>query len=288
MLSIFKREVQSYFNTMTGFVFIAFMTFVVGIYFMAYNMVQGYPYFSAVLSSVWFIFLIGIPFLTMKCFAEEKKAKTDQLLLCSPLSLTEIVLGKYFAMVFIFGLACIILALCPFVIELVGEGHYLTDYCALFAFFLEGCLFIAIGMMISSCTESQVLSAVGTFIVMLLFFLWDSLIDFFPTSALGSIACFIVLILFFCWILQRLYDTMVIPFITAGISSMILIGIYIYDASLFENSFVQFLSIFSFSTFLDQVSYTYLLDLSGLIQVVSLILFFVFMTIQILNRRRWC
>lgn len=288
MLSIFKREVQSYFNTMTGFVFIAFMTFVVGIYFMAYNMVQGYPYFSAVLSSVWFIFLIGIPFLTMKSFAEEKKAKTDQLLLCSPLSLTEIVLGKYFAMVFVFGIACCILALCPLVIGWVGEAHYITDYSALMAFFLEGCLFIAIGMMISACTESQILSAVGTFIIMLMFFLWDSLIDFFPTSALGSVACFVVLILFFCWILQRLYDNMLIPFVSAGISIILIVGIYIYDAGIFENSFVHVLSIFSFSTFLDQVSYYYLLDLSGLAQVLSLIVFFVFMTVQILNRRRWC
>ena len=99
MTAIYKRELKSYFNSMTGYVFIAFFTAFMGIYFMAYNLYSGYPYFSYALNSTMTILLIAVPVLTMKSFAEDKKTKTDQLLLTAPVSVTQIVLGKYFAMV---------------------------------------------------------------------------------------------------------------------------------------------------------------------------------------------
>lgn len=288
MISIFKREFYSYFHTMTGFVFIAFMCATIGIYFMAYNLVQGYPYFSVVLASVWFIFLIGIPFLTMRSFAEERHAKTDQLLLTSPISISAIVIGKYLAMAAVFALACFILGLCPLIIKLNGTAYLLTDYAALLAFFIEGCLFIAIGMMISACCESQILAAVGTFLIMLLFLLWDNLLSFLPTSALGSLFSFLIVILFFCWLLQRLFDQLLIPAIAAFILIVGCLAAYLINASSFESAFVNLLGFFSFSSFLDSIAYTYLIHLSSLAQVISLTVFFLFLTIQILNRRRWC
>lgn len=288
MISIFKREFNAYFHSMTGFVFLAFMTFASGIYFMAYNMVQGYPYFSAVLSSTWFIFMIGIPFLTMRSFAEERHTKTDQLLLTSPVSLGEIVLGKYLAMVCVFGCGCLILALGPLMIEMTGEGHLIADYAALLAYFIQGCLLIAVGMMVSACTESQILSAVGTFLIMLVFYLWSSLVEYLPTSAFGSLVCFLVVILFFCWVLQKLFGHFMIPSITALISSFVLIGTYLVNSSAFENSFVNAVSVFSMTTLLDTASYYYLIDVQTLVQVGSMTIFLIFLTVQILARRRWC
>lgn len=107
MLAIYERELKSYFHSMTGCVFIAFLVMFTGIYFMAYNLNAGYPYFSYTLSGSLIVFLVGIPLLTMRSFSEERKTKTDQLLLTAPVSLTKVVLGKYFAMVTVLALSLI-------------------------------------------------------------------------------------------------------------------------------------------------------------------------------------
>lgn len=99
MRAIYKRELDSYFHSMIGYVFIAFFFAFIGVYFMAYNLNYGYPIFSYVLSSLVFILLIAIPVLTMKSFSEDRKSRTDQLLLTAPVSLGQIVMGKYLAMV---------------------------------------------------------------------------------------------------------------------------------------------------------------------------------------------
>ena len=79
---------------MTGCVFIAFLLVFTGIYFMAYNLTAGYPYFSYTLSGSLIVFIVGIPLITMRSFSEERKNKTDQLLLTAPVSLGKVVMGK--------------------------------------------------------------------------------------------------------------------------------------------------------------------------------------------------
>lgn len=122
MLAIYKRELKSYFHSMTGCVFIAFLVMFTGIYFMAYNLNAGYPYFSYTLSGSLIVFLVGIPLLTMRSFSEERKTKTDQLLLTAPVSLTKVVLGKYFAMVTVLAVPNVIFCLFPLLIKL-QERH---------------------------------------------------------------------------------------------------------------------------------------------------------------------
>ena len=102
MNAIYKKELASYFRSMTGYVLIAFLIIFAGIYFMVYNMYQGYPYFSYALSSMLLILLIAVPVLTMRSFSEEKKSKTDQLLFTAPVKISRIVMGKYLAMVTVF------------------------------------------------------------------------------------------------------------------------------------------------------------------------------------------
>ena len=174
MTAIYKRELSSYFNSMIGYVFVAVLIFFTGIYFMAYNLYNGLPQFSYTLYSLMSILLITIPILTMKSMAEERHSRTDQLLLTSPVTLTGVVLGKYFAMVTVFLIPVALMA------------RLLSDYAALFAFFLMGCVFLAIGMFLSSLTESQIISAVSTFAVLLILYLWDDLTGFLP-SALGDL-----------------------------------------------------------------------------------------------------
>ena len=186
MTAIYKRELSSYFNSMIGYVFVAVLIFFTGIYFMAYNLYNGLPQFSYTLYSLMSILLITIPILTMKSMAEERHSRTDQLLLTSPVTLTGVVLASTLPVVTVVSHPRGPDGFCPLIIAMNGEARLLSDYAALFAFFLMGCVFLAIGMFLSSLTESQIISAVSTFAVLLILYLWDDLTGFLP-SALGDL-----------------------------------------------------------------------------------------------------
>jgi len=190
MLAVYKRELNSYFNSMIGYIFIAILVCLVGFYFMVINMYNGYPNFSYVLLSTLFIFLVTIPILTMKSMADDKRAKTDQLLLTSPVSLTGLVMGKYLSMVTVFAVPTLIFCLCPLIIKINGTSALLSDYSSIFAFFLMGCAYIAIGMFISSLTESQAIAAVGTFAALLVLYLWDTIVGYLPNAVSGILSGF--------------------------------------------------------------------------------------------------
>ena len=193
MKAIYKRELRSYFTSMIGCAFAAVLTVIGGVYFMVYNLTSGYPYFSYSLSGVIFAVLITVPVLSMKCFAEERKNKTDQLLLTSPVPLTKIILGKYFAMITVFAIPCLIYCLFPLIIKFQGNAHLLVDYSSILAFYLLGCVFIGIGMFLSSLTESPVIAAISTFGVLFFLYMLDNLLNYVPTSALSGV---IITILF--------------------------------------------------------------------------------------------
>ena len=104
MTAIYKRELKSYLTSMVGYLFIFFILVLAGIYFSAYQLSAAYPKFEYTLSAITFVFLIGVPILTMRVLAEERKQKTDQLLLTSPVSVGGIVIGKYLALVTVYAI----------------------------------------------------------------------------------------------------------------------------------------------------------------------------------------
>ena len=128
MTAIYKRELKSYFQSMTGYVLIAFLVIFTGIYFMAYNLNSGYPYFSYVLMNINYVLIIIIPMLTMRSFAEERKNKTDQLLLAAPVKLFDIVMGKYLAMVTVFAVPCLIFCIFPIIIKSFGTAYLKVSF----------------------------------------------------------------------------------------------------------------------------------------------------------------
>ena len=166
MFAIFKREVKAYFQTVTGWLFIAAVLVLYGLYFYAYNLRAGYPYISYSLSAIAFIMLITVPVLTMRSFAEERHSRTDQLILTAPVSVGKVVLGKYLAMVAVFTVDIVIITITPLLLMSYGTIPLGESYTAVFGFWLYGCACIAVGMFISSLTESQVISAVLTFVAL--------------------------------------------------------------------------------------------------------------------------
>ncbi|MCI7814570.1 MAG: ABC transporter permease subunit [Lachnospiraceae bacterium] len=180
MKAVYKRELKSYFDSMIGYIFIAFLVAMNGIYFLFYNLLNGYPYYSYVLGAMEFIILMAIPVLTMKCLSDERRSKTDQLLLTSPVSLPKVILGKYLAMETVFAIPIAIFCLCPLIIKANGTAYLREDFASIFAFFMMGSVFVAIGMFISSLTESQIIAAVGTFGVVLVIYLWSGISSMLP------------------------------------------------------------------------------------------------------------
>lgn len=182
MLAILKREIKSYFQNVIGWLFVGAIIAVYGVYFFAYNLQSGYPYVSYALSSITFILLIATPILSMRCLAEERKSKVDQLLLTAPVSVGKIVLAKYLAMVAVFSVAVAIIAVTPLVLSVFGTVPMGENYVAILGFWLMGCLFLAIGLFMSSITESQVIAAVLSFVVLFLCYMMDGIISLITES----------------------------------------------------------------------------------------------------------
>lgn len=287
MLAIYKRELKSYFHSMTGCVFIAFLVMFTGIYFMAYNLNAGYPYFSYTLSGSLIVFLVGIPLLTMRSFSEERKTKTDQLLLTAPVSLTKVVLGKYFAMVTVLAVPNVIFCLFPLLIKLQGTAYLLVDYSSIAVFFLLGCVYLAIGMFMSSLTESQIIAFISTFGILLLLYLWDGILSFLPGSALsGMIGILLILTLIVVYIYHMTKNWMLTAGIEAvGIAAALIV--YFVKSSLYENLLTKLLGRLALADVFMNISSSNIVDVSGLLLYVSILIIFVFLTIQTIQKRRW-
>lgn len=287
MAAIYKRELKSYFQSMIGYAFIAFLALFTGIYFMAYNLSMGYPYFSYSLSGTMFMFLVAVPVLTMKSFAEERKSKTDQMLLTAPVSLWEIVLGKYLAMVTVFLIPNLIFCIYPLIIKMQGTAYLLVDYTGIFVFFLLGCVYIAIGMFLSSLTESQIIAAVSTFAVLLILYLWNGLLGFLPTTAISGLIGVLVMITLVACLIYQFTKNWLISGVIEVAAAIACIAAYVVKSSLFENLLVNVLGKFELADIFTNVYANKLLDVSDLIFCASLIFLFVFLTIQTIQKRRW-
>ena len=173
MTAIFKRELKSYLTSMVGYLFIFFVLVLTGIYFSAYQLSAGYSKFESTLSALTFVFLIGVPILSMRVLAEERKQKTDQLLLTAPISVWDIVFGKYLALVAVFAIPVVIMCFYPLIMSKFGTISYASAYTGILGFFLLGCANLAIGVFMSALTESQVIAAVLTFVFLFAFYMMN-------------------------------------------------------------------------------------------------------------------
>lgn len=287
MLAIYKRELRSYFQSMIGCVFVAFLVLFTGIYFTAYNLTAGYPYFSYTLSGSLIVFIVGIPLITMRSFSEERKNKTDQLLLTAPVSLTKVVLGKYFAMATVVAVPNVIFCLFPLIIKMNGTAYLKVDYISIGVFFLLGCVYLAIGMFLSTLTESQIIAFVSTFGVLLLLYLWNGIVSFLPSSASG---CLVGLLLILSVIILYIWQMTLNWVLSAVMEAACVIGCvtaYFVKPGLFENLLSKLLGKLAFADVFTGITQNHIVDLSGIILYLSVITVFIFLTVQTIQKRRW-
>lgn len=286
MKAIYKKELRSYLTSMIGYVFIAFMLAVVSLYFAYQNLNFASPRFELVLQNVQFIFLVFVPILTMRVLAEERKQKTDQLLLTLPMTVSDIVLGKYLAVVVLFSIPMAIICLYPLILTMFGTVNLPAAYFSILGFYLLGCANIAIGVFFSSITENPVISAVMTFGTLLVFYLMDTIGKMVPNTASASAAAFTVVIVILMALIYNMIGNLKVVIGTGVILEAVLLGVYFVKAPLLEGSFRKVLSVFymngRLANFFDGI-----LDIPAIVYYLSVIAFFLFLTIQTIAKRRW-
>lgn len=286
MLAVYKKELRSYLTSMAGYVFIAFVLLILGIYFTAYNLQFASPDFGITLSSVTFIFLIITPVLTMRILAEEKKNRTDQLLLTSPVPVWKIVLGKYLSMVTIYAIPVVISAFYPFIMSKYGVVSYPMAYVAILGFFFLGCAEIAVGLFLSSVTESQVIAAVLTFAVLFCSYMMEGIESFFSDTAVSSMVAFLILAIIMGVLVYQLTKNIIFSSCVGGILVVGVAVLYVIKPVLFTGLIQKFLNLFAianhFENFVGGI-----LDVTGIVYMLSVVCIFVFLTVQCIQKRRW-
>lgn len=286
MLAVYKKELRSYLTSMVGYVFIAFILLILGIYFTAYNLQYGSPDFGVTLSSVTFLFLIITPVLTMRILAEEKKNRTDQLLLTAPIAVWKVVLGKYLSMITIYLIPVAVSNLYPLIMGKYGAVSYPMAYTAVLGFFFLGCAQIAVGLFLSSVTESQIIAAVLTFGVLFCSFVMDGIAGFFSDTALTSMLTVLILVILLAMVIyQMTKDVILSSIVGIGMSAVVVI-LYFIKSSLFSGLIQKVLDLFSIVNHFDNFVGG-IFDVTGVVYMFSVICVFVFLTIQCIEKRRW-
>lgn len=287
MTAVYKREVRAYFQSMTGPVFIAFLLAFTGIYFVAYNLSAGYPYFSYTLSGSLIVFLVGIPLITMRSFSEERRNRTDQMLLTAPVSLFGIVMGKYLAMVTVIAIPNIIFCIYPLIIQSQGVVYLTVDYISIFVFFLLGCVYAAIGMFLSALTESQIIAFVSTFGILLVLYLWDGILSLLPSSAISGLAGVLIILALAVFYIYHMTDNVVLAGIIGVIGAAAGIIVYIVDSALYENLLSNLLGRLALANVFTDITSNSIVDVTGIALYLSIAAVFVFLTVQAVQKRRW-
>ena len=286
MRAVYKKELKGYLTSMQGYVFMAFILLIIGIYFTAYNLNYASPDFGYTLSAITFVFLIITPVLTMRILAEEKKNKTDQLLLTSPVPVWKIVLGKYLGMVTIYLIPVLIAGLYPFILSKYGTVSYSMAFTAIIGFFFLGCANLSIGLFLSSITESQVIAAVLTFAALFCSFMMNGIESFFSQTAITSMMAFLVLAVVAAVFVYQMTKDNLLTGITGIVLAGIVLIVYFVKSSLYEGAIQKLLDLLAVTNHFDNFVGG-ILDLTGIVYMLSVICIFVFLTIQSIQKRRW-
>lgn len=286
MTAVYKRELKSYLTSIVGYLFIFFVLIVTGIYFSAYQLAAAYPKFEYTLSALTFVFLIGVPILSMRVLAEERKQKTDQLLLTSPVSVGNIVMGKYLALVTVYAIPVLVMCAYPLIMSKFGDVSFASAYTAILGFFLLGCANLAIGVFMSALTESQVVAAVLTFVLLFAFYMMSGISSFFSRTSVSTCVAFGLLIVAAAIIIYIMIKNVFISVITGIVGEATLAVIYFVKPSVFEGGIQKILEVFDlsghFSNFTNSI-----LDVTGIVYFLSVIAVCLFLTIQSIQKRRW-
>ena len=286
MTAIFKREFKSCFTGMIGWVIAAVSLFFLGLYYTSRNLLYASSDFATVLYTMTMILLFLLPAISMRSFAEERKNKTDQLLLTSPVGIPSIVAGKYLAEVAIFALPLAAAVIMPLILTAFGTVSLVAAYSALLGYLLLGAACLAVGTWISALTENQILAYLATFGALLVAYLMNGIQTMFTTGNLLAFVVFMVIVL-----VAAILVGVSCKRLTAGLTvfcigaAAVFILFLVRPAWLLTafNAVLDALALFE--PFKDIVGGMF--SIPAIVYYLSVIGLFLFMTGQALERRRW-
>ncbi|HJC80979.1 MAG TPA: ABC transporter permease subunit [Candidatus Mediterraneibacter excrementipullorum] len=286
MTAVFRHEVRMLFSGLTAYVYGAFSLFAAAIYMMYYNLSAGYANFEYALAGASFAFLVLIPIITMRIIAEEKKQKTDQLLYSLPISTTQIVVGKFLAVFLTSVIPLCIVSVYPLVLKNYGNLYLPTVFGALFGYIMLAASLLAIGIFISSITESQPMAAGICFAAMILNYYMVTLAEYVASSAYGSLAAILIMEFILAVLIKHMTGNELMAQGIGGAAMVAAVAAYIYNSDWFEGLFpaiLENLSVYErFYEFVDGI-----FDYTHVIYFISVIVFFLFLTVQSLEKRRY-
>lgn len=286
MTAVFKHELSNYFHSLTAYFFGAFLLVFVGIGAMVYNIQQAVANFEYVLSFVSLVFVVLVPVLTMRVIAEERKQKTDQLLYSLPVTTTQVVIGKYLALLVIYLIPLCIICVYPLIFAQYGEVYLLTSYGSIAAFFVMGAALIAVGTFISSLTENQGFAAGIAIPVILLNYYSVSLAEHVSATALGSAAALCVLCCLLGVIICFMTKNASLAYAVSFVLLLAVGGVYLADSALFEGLLPRIMTRLSlFEQFYRFVNGVF--DLTAIVYYLTVIVFYLFLSVQSLEKRRY-
>jgi ABC-2 type transport system permease protein len=233
-----------------------------------------------------FIFLFCVPVLTMRLLSEEQRQKTDQLLITSPLSLTGMVLGKYLAAVAVFLITLVVTFIYPILIGTVGDLHLPSVVGGYIGFFLLGSAFIAVGLFVSSLTENQVIAFFVAFGVLLFVWILDAMMQAMPADPLSGAAFAGIIVLLLAVFLYFTTRNWVVPIAEVLVGGGLVAGFYLTDATIFDGFVVKVFQWFSLLQRYNDFNLG-ILGLSPIVYYLSFSAVFIFLTIRVIEKRRW-
>lgn len=286
MIAVLKHELRLYFHSLTAYVFGAFLLAFVGIGAMLYNIQAAVSNFEFVLSFGSLVFVVIVPILTMRVIAEERKQKTDQLLYALPITTAQVILGKYLALLVVYLIPLALISLYPLLFAQFGEVYLPTSYGSILAFFVLGAALIALGVFISSLTDNQGFAAGIGIAAILLNYYSVSLSEYISSTAFGSLAALCVLVVLLAMLVKYLTKNETLAYFGAGGLLVLIMGFYMYDPTKFEGLLPQVmadLSLFErFYVFVNGV-----FDMTAIVYYLTVIIFFLFLAVQSLEKRRY-
>lgn len=286
MIAVFKHELRSYFHSLTAYVFGAFLLVFVGIGSVLYNLQAAVSNFEFVLSFGAMIFVVIVPILTMRVIAEERRQKTDQLLYALPITTTQVILGKYLALLVVYLVPLCIISFYSLIFSRFGDVYLLTSYGSILAFFVMGAALIALGVFISSLTDNQGFAAGIGIAAILLNYYSVSLSESVSSTAFGSLIALVVLIVLLGFVIHHLTKNEALSWAVTLVLYAAAMLTYWLDSTKFEGllpAVMTKLSLFErFNVFVNGV-----FDMTGIVYYASVIALFLFLSVQSLEKRRY-
>ena len=222
----------------------------------------------------------------MKVIAEERKQKTDQMLLTAPVSVTQIVVGKYLALISVYMIPIIVICFYPLIMSKYGEVSFPMAYTAILGFAFLGFAQIAVGVFLSSITENPVIAAVLTFVVLFVCYMITGLETLIPDTSIASMGIYMILVAALVLMIYTMIQNVLISAVIGIIGEGALVVTYVVKSTIFESSIQKFLDIFDIAGHFDNFT-NGILDIQGIVYFLSVIIIFIFLSVQSITKRHW-